>query len=240
MRLVIYLILPLLFFAQNISSQTAEEQEMLDLVNDLRQSRGLNLLRLNTALNQAAFDHSSDMAINDYFSHTGLDGSNFSQRSIDAGYTGSPRGENIAAGNSGVEATFNQWKNSTGHLNNMLNNNINEMGIGHAYDSHSTYRHYWTQIFGRGDATLSNDDIAHVEGLEVFPNPAQDKINIRLKNSLRAELDFRVISLSGKIIYENSTELTNNVASIDIQNLAIGIYFVYIKNIATAYKIIKI
>ena len=54
---------------------------------------------MDSAARIAARCHSVDMAENDFFSHTGSDGSNFSQRMRDAGYTGSPRAENIAAGN---------------------------------------------------------------------------------------------------------------------------------------------
>ena len=74
-----------LFVFQNFYAQTAAEeaQEMLDLVNELRANNGVSQLVLNDRLNIAAYDHSDDMARNDYFSHTGLNGSSFSQRVID-------------------------------------------------------------------------------------------------------------------------------------------------------------
>jgi len=242
MRLILLLVFTILVCNYNlVYSQTAEEQEMLDLVNNLRESRGFQPLRLNTALNQAAFNHSNDMAINDYFSHTGINGSNFSQRSIDAGYTGSPRGENIAAGNSGVEDTFNQWKNSSGHLNNMLNSNSNEMGIGHAYNSNSTYKHYWTQIFGKGDETLSNDDLAEINQITIYPNPIKDRFKINLKNfSDTDEINLKILSVSGQIVYKKSKPLVDNTITIDIRNLTTGVYFLYFKNTIKGYKIIKI
>ncbi len=241
MRLIILLMFNILLCNYNLAySQTSEEQEMLDLVNNLRENRGFQPLRLNTALNQAAFNHSNDMAINDYFSHTGMNGSNFSQRSIDAGYTGLPRGENIAAGNSGVAATFNQWKNSSGHLNNMLNSNANEMGIGHAFDNSSTYGHYWTQIFGKGDQTLSSDDLTEVNQVTIYPNPIKGRFKIKLKNfSNTDEINIIILSISGQIVYEKSKPLVDNTITIDIQNLKNGIYFLYLKNAIKGYKIIK-
>ena len=240
MRLIAFLFF--IFFISFVDAQTAEEQEMLDLVNELRADRGLELLQLNTALNKAAFDHSDDMAKNDYFSHTGLNNSNFSQRAIAAGYLGSPRGENIAAGNSAVEATFNQWKNSSGHLNNMLNSNINEMGIGHAFHSNSTYRHYWTQIFGKGDTTLSTDDIASVDArVNVYPNPIKDKVTIEFNNFIDTDnFNIKIVSISGQLIYNDSKKIVNSKITLNIQNLTAGIYFLYVGNNVEAMKIVKL
>ena len=95
-----FLSLFFLIVFQNAYAQTAQQEaeEMLSLVNGIRADSGIAPLKLSAELNTAAFDHSYDMASNNYFSHTGLNGSTFSERAIAAGYTGSPRGENIAAG----------------------------------------------------------------------------------------------------------------------------------------------
>ena len=67
----------------------------------------------------------------------------------EAGYGGSATGENIAAGNSTAEATFDQWVNSDGHCRNMMSSNSDEIGIGYARVEGSPYGHYWVQNFGR-------------------------------------------------------------------------------------------
>ena len=240
MKLYTFFFLCFSILFQSTYPQTSEEQDMLNLVNNLRQNRGLESLRLNTELNLAAYNHSNDMAINNYFSHTGLNNSNFAERAREAGYVGSPRGENIAAGNSGVQATFNQWFNSSGHLNNMLNSDINEMGIGRAYSSDSKYGHYWTQIFGKGDQTLTNEDIARIEHIEVYPNPARDKLTIKLKNNIDTNIKFKLVSVTGQVVRQTSTNLINDALTIDIQNLTTGIYFLYLNKTTKGYKIIKI
>ena len=51
------------------------------------------------ALGQAAFDHSKDMSDNDFFSHTGFNGSHFTSRIAKYGSNYHPSGENISAGN---------------------------------------------------------------------------------------------------------------------------------------------
>jgi uncharacterized protein YkwD len=92
------------------------------------------------------------MAQNDFFSHTGSDGSSFTDRLIRAGYTFSAAAENIAAGTTTPERTVDGWMNSEGHRRNILNCELREIGVGYAYLENDTgsvnYHHYWTQDFG--------------------------------------------------------------------------------------------
>jgi uncharacterized protein YkwD len=134
----------------------ALEDEMLVLVNELR-AQGTSCggtsfgprpaLRMEAALRRAARLHSKDMADNGYFSHTSQDGRSPWDRIGEAGYTGSPYGENIAAGNTAAQATFQQWVNSPGHCQNMMTGNANEIGIG-VFVGSGGYGAYWTQTFG--------------------------------------------------------------------------------------------
>ncbi|MCA9544166.1 MAG: CAP domain-containing protein, partial [Myxococcales bacterium] len=134
------------------------EEALLELVNQQRavgancggvEMGPANPLTMNAELREAARLHSQDMGENNYFSHTGLNGSNFSQRASAAGYRGFAAGENIAAGNGPAQATFNQWLNSPGHCQNMLRERFREIGVGHAAVPGSQYTHYWTQVFGQ-------------------------------------------------------------------------------------------
>ena len=131
-----------------------EEEEMLALVNQKRAEAGVGPVVLNPNLNRAAYNHSKDMGDNNYFSHDGLNGSSFGERSQQAGYQGVPWGENIAAGKATPLETHTQWIISSGHLKNILKPNVNEMGIGHYVNSGSQYGHYWTQIFGIGSGVV--------------------------------------------------------------------------------------
>lgn len=107
-------------------------------------------LTMNAALRTAARLHTRDMAENDYFSHTGQDGSTPSQRIAEAGYSGSTIGENIAAGSQTPEAVVANWMTSPGHCRNIMHADFDHIGVGYAYDDASTYGHYWTQTFGGG------------------------------------------------------------------------------------------
>jgi uncharacterized protein YkwD len=134
------------------ASLDPEEQSFLVTLNDYRAQNGLGPLSACSSLNSAAQLHSEDMRDNNYFSHTGLNGSSPWDRSCLAGYLlgcgpQTAMGENLAAGNSTATATFGQWKNSPGHNANMLGSSFVVIGIGRATGG-GTYGTYWTTVFG--------------------------------------------------------------------------------------------
>jgi len=119
----------------------AEVCAVFQLVNQERVSRGLAPYMWNSQLAVASQRHAQDMVAQDYFSHTSLDGRDFGDRADDANYDGSPRGENIAAGQGSAEAVMQSWMNSAGHRDNILSTSSNEIGIG-------LHELHWVQNFG--------------------------------------------------------------------------------------------
>ncbi len=107
-------------------------------------------LAMHPKLRTSARLHSKDMADKNYFSHTGLDGTSPFDRMKAAGYSGTTMGENIAAGYGTAKQTVQQWMDSPGHCENIMNPAYTHLGVGYAYNASSTYKHYWTQNFGAG------------------------------------------------------------------------------------------
>lgn len=103
----------------------------------------------DNALEIAATKHSNDMASNNFFSHTGSNGSSFADREYEAGFQGWPNGENIAAGVSTEESAFNLWLTSPGHCQNMMSPYINAIGLGSGYNVNSDWKYYWTLDTGK-------------------------------------------------------------------------------------------
>ena len=124
------------------------EAEFLELINDYRAENDLDPLEPSKTLNVASYGHSKDMADNDYFDHESQDGRQPEDRMADAGYEGSPTGENIAAGYPTAEEVFEVWRESEGHNENMLDEEYAVIGIGLAENSDSEYGEYWTTDFG--------------------------------------------------------------------------------------------
>jgi uncharacterized protein YkwD len=125
---------------------TALEDEVTGLTNAERAAAGCGDLRTDERLRTAARGHSQDMAANDYFDHTGLDGRSPFDRMRDAGYP-DPAGENIAYGYRTPADVMAGWLGSEGHRRNLLTCSHQAIGVGLAYDGSG--RPYWTQNFGR-------------------------------------------------------------------------------------------
>lgn len=117
------------------------ERHMLELINHERTSRDLDALVLELNLNVAADAHSQWMSDADTFSHTGVNGSSPTERMRDAdmnlaGAWGTA--ENIAAVSLNANGSFldeverlhTNLMNSTGHRANILNPDMDFLGLG--------------------------------------------------------------------------------------------------------------
>jgi len=112
-----------------VSGLTADEQHMVDLVNQERTSRGLKPLTVDMKLVKTARMKSQDMIDKGYFGHNSPTyGSPFDLMKSQ-GITYRYAGENLA-GNSTVDAAHNGLMNSQGHRENILNPNYTHIGIG--------------------------------------------------------------------------------------------------------------
>lgn len=91
-------------------------------------------LKHQTNLIQAAEEHSSSMAVNNYFSHLDFVASciGVGTRMTNAGYTGwTAGGENIAGGQSSPATVMSTWMGSSGHRGNILSSSYREIGVGY-------------------------------------------------------------------------------------------------------------
>lgn len=134
-----------IFLLSGMSSALAAESfavEVLNLVNAERARVGVAPLRLADDLQYAADIRAREII--SYFSHTRPDGSDCFTVMRNRGRTW---GENIAAGHVSAQETVEQWMNSQGHRENILNPRFRELGVGYAYEDYSTYHHYWVQMF---------------------------------------------------------------------------------------------
>ncbi|WP_433296132.1 CAP domain-containing protein [Actinoplanes sp. CA-030573] len=124
------------------------ETEVVRLTNVQRTAHGCAALRIDDRLITAARAHSSDMIAENFFSHTGSNGSNFVDREAAAGYPRkSASAENIAWGYRTPADVVNAWMHSAGHRANILNCASKAVGVGVAYTGGGAP--YWTQDFGR-------------------------------------------------------------------------------------------
>ena len=89
------------------------------------------------------------MASEEFFSHVLPDGVTPRELIMAHGYRhNAATGENIAAGQESVEATFSQWRDSPSHRELLLDEAFAAIGIARAYNVESRYDWYWTAEFG--------------------------------------------------------------------------------------------
>lgn len=119
---------------------SADEQKMVNLVNQERQKAGVAPLKVDLELSRVARIKSQDMRDKGYFSHTSPTyGSPFEMmKSFGISYR--TAGENIAK-HSSVESAHAGLMNSDGHRKNILNPSFTHIGIG-IVDGR-----YYTQMF---------------------------------------------------------------------------------------------
>ena len=135
-------ILILLASCNTVSAEENFAVEVLQLVNMERAKVGAPPLRLAPDLMECAAIRAEE--ITEEFSHTRPDGSDCFTVMENRGRT---CGENIAAGHGTAEETVDQWMNSEGHRENILDPKYRELGVGYAYSEYSMYHHYWVQLF---------------------------------------------------------------------------------------------
>lgn len=115
------------------------------MLNNLRINYGAGSVAYDSRLDAAAEGHAQDMIDNEYFSHTGLNGSSVKDRIDAQGYNARAWGENIAAGQQSEQAALDGWENSPGHLKMMTSNNLEDFGFGFANDGRDTR---WVLVMG--------------------------------------------------------------------------------------------
>lgn len=127
------------------------KSNMLNLINTYRSTGctcgtdkmpAVAKLIWNDKLGVSANKHTTDMASNNYFSHTSKDGRTMSDRINAVGYLWSALGENIANGQTTEKQVMESWINSPGHCANIMNGSYTDVGF-------ARVQNYWTQNFGR-------------------------------------------------------------------------------------------
>lgn len=122
-----------------------QPQNFAGMLNNVRASNGAGAVSFDARLGRAAQAHANDMLANNFFSHTGSDGSNVGQRVARQGYQYRTVGENIARGYQTEESVMQGWTNSPGHHANNINPAFEDFGLAKAG---SGSNRYWVLVLG--------------------------------------------------------------------------------------------
>ncbi|MEL6161191.1 MAG: CAP domain-containing protein [Cyanobacteria bacterium J06623_5] len=134
--------------------------ELLSLTNQARAEVKVPPLRFSFQLGQSAQRGAADLAVQDFFSHVGEDGSTYVFRIDATGYSAGAVGENLIAGYETAAQAFDGWMNSESHRQNILHRGFSEVGFG-VFDTtgKSTYGRYWVQHLGRPQTGASEGGV---------------------------------------------------------------------------------
>jgi uncharacterized protein YkwD len=121
------------------------ELQMFDLVNATRVNHGLQVLSWDEHVMQTARKHSSDMAVNNYFDHTNLQGESPFDRMEEDGITYTLAGENLAYGQFSSIFAHEGLMNSLGHRKNIIKSGFEYLGVGVAFNEEN--QPYYTQNY---------------------------------------------------------------------------------------------
>ncbi|WP_400247913.1 CAP domain-containing protein [Niallia sp. JL1B1071] len=121
------------------------EYQLFDLTNASRVNNNLKPLTWDEAVRATARKHSLDMAENNYFSHTNLEGESPFDRMLNDGIRYSMAGENLAYGQNSSVFAHEGLMNSMGHRENILQKDFASLGIGVAFNNDA--QPYYTENF---------------------------------------------------------------------------------------------
>lgn len=127
-------------------SVAAQEQKLLNLLNQDRLAHGLPALSPDPELSRIARIKSQDMKENRYFAHTSPTYGNAASMLSSFGYAYQGVGENIAH-HATVEKAQAAFMSSSGHRQNILGSQWKKVGIGICIDANGFI--YATQLFVR-------------------------------------------------------------------------------------------
>jgi uncharacterized protein YkwD len=117
------------FTTSRIKVRTDLEEKMIDMVNEERRKRGLNILKPDPELTTVARAHSKDMFFRGYFSHYTPEGKDPFDRMRAAGIKFLTAGENLALAQT-LSIAHQGLMNSPGHRENILRPRFGQIGIG--------------------------------------------------------------------------------------------------------------
>lgn len=115
------------------------------MLNGVRADNGAAPVSYDARLGAAAQGHANDMLANNFFSHTGSNGSSVGDRATAAGYNWRTIGENIARGYADEAGALDGWVNSPGHQENNVNPNFEDFALARAG---SGSNQYWVLVLG--------------------------------------------------------------------------------------------
>ncbi|MTD31483.1 serine protease [Planomicrobium sp. YIM 101495] len=139
---------PSIYAAAGDEVKQGFELLLFELTNSSRIQRQLPLLKWDEQTRITARAHSVDMAENEFFSHTNLEGQSPFDRMTEDGIAFQVAGENLAYGQYSSIFAHEGLMNSLGHRENIVNRDFGYLGVGAAFNEEDQ-PYYTAKFFNR-------------------------------------------------------------------------------------------
>lgn len=189
--LVILLVLKIIFVSfivylpKTVFFADVTKSALFNMTNQEREALGLNTLKENPQLAEAAYQKAQDMLANDYFSHqspAGLSPWHWFQRT---NYSYQAAGENLAIGFLDSDEVVRAWINSPSHRANLLSPGFEEMGIAvltgefEGQETTVVVQHFGSPLAQVVEAKETTEKIKEAKPQSAEPQPAEPEIEIK-------------------------------------------------------------
>jgi uncharacterized protein YkwD len=121
------------------------------MISDFRRKSGLGAVTVDPTLAAIAAKHARAMAAMDKLSHVLPGEVSFAARLSAGGYDAAYAAENVGAGYHNLDEAMAGWKASPPHRANMLNRNVDRIGIAVAYNKDSRFKDFWCLVLAKPD-----------------------------------------------------------------------------------------
>jgi len=153
-------IVGIFIFSVNVAfASEITPENIVSAVNKEREVRNIQPLKVNSKLQNAAGNKSTDMIVRNYFEHYAYSLTPW-QFIANQNYDYSVAGENLAMGFSSSEGVVNAWMNSPAHRANLLNSEFEEVGVGvvkgeYTENGNPTYTTMTTEMLAKPEPKIS-------------------------------------------------------------------------------------
>lgn len=86
------------------------------------------------------------------------------------------------------------------------------------------------KIYSKALLSVETDAISAPLSFKIFPNPANDKLNLQFNTTAKTNLKVELVNVLSEIVYENMYFNSESSAEIDVSGFSRGIYFVKIND----------
>ncbi len=80
------------------------------------------------------------------------------------------------------------------------------------------------------DVIISTEELENKYEFSVFPNPAQNQLNLQFENPINESVEIYITNVQGQLLQSLVLDNILNTTTINTQNLTSGIYFIYVQN----------